>query len=113
MTIQETIEKAWEAGYANDWSDLAKLGLSQYKTNPQIYASVFLDPSFWQSLGRVMGWDIDDYRFLFGKDHRVLATRFSGMAYTVDTWQYHWHRFIDHLAEGKSAESFFGSLAPQ
>lgn len=25
-------------------------------------------------------------------------------------WLYNWHRFIDHLAEGKTAEEFFASL---
>jgi hypothetical protein len=25
-------------------------------------------------------------------------------------WIDHWHRFIDHLAEGKDAESFFASI---
>jgi hypothetical protein len=26
------------------------------------------------------------------------------------SWQYHWHRFIDHLAEGKTPEDFFREL---
>ena len=25
-------------------------------------------------------------------------------------WEYEWHRFIDHLADGKDAESFFALL---
>jgi hypothetical protein len=29
---------------------------------------------------------------------------------TVQEWLMFWHRFIDHLAEGKNAESFFASL---
>jgi hypothetical protein len=27
-----------------------------------------------------------------------------------EVWLYHWHRLIDHLAEGKDAESFFADL---
>jgi hypothetical protein len=28
----------------------------------------------------------------------------------VNAWRFHWHRFIDHLADGKDAESFFAAL---
>lgn len=28
----------------------------------------------------------------------------------IPTYLYHWHRFIDHLAEGKDEKSFFKTL---
>ena len=28
----------------------------------------------------------------------------------VNASRFHWHRFIDHLADGKDAESFFAAL---
>jgi hypothetical protein len=58
-------------------------------------SEMFLDPSFWQSLGKALGWDerIDD-----------------GSHYAKPGWLEAWHRFIDHLAEGKTAESFFETL---
>jgi hypothetical protein len=28
----------------------------------------------------------------------------------TNAWRFHWHRLIDHLADGKDAESFFASL---
>lgn len=55
-------------------------------------AVVFLDPTFWQALGKARGWRKD------------WPTEGS------PDWLFHWHRFIDHLAEGKDAESFFESL---
>jgi hypothetical protein len=50
---------------------------------------------FWQSLGKALGWD----------EKRCFLQK-----YRDNEWQYQWHRFIDHLAEGKDAESFFETL---
>jgi hypothetical protein len=49
------------------------------------YGRFLLDPSFWQALGKAKGWNIG-------------------------TVEINWHRLIDHLAEGKDAESFFAAL---
>lgn len=53
---------------------------------------ILLDPLFWQALGRVTtgSWDAGE------KNPR---------------WLRMWHRFIDALAVGKSAEQFFAELA--
>ena len=53
--------------------------------------SLFLDPSFWQALGKARGW----------VDSRSLV---------LEGWAYYWHDFIDHLASGGDAESFFKEL---
>jgi hypothetical protein len=50
MLIQEVIEKAREGGY------------TPYQCNDRSYAVLehyFLDTSFWESLGRTMGWKGD------------------------------------------------------
>ena len=59
----------------------------------------FLAPLFWQALGKARGWD----------DGEVTIEGYSASIYHW-MWQFQWHRFIDHLAEGKDAESFFASL---
>ena len=56
----------------------------------------FLEPLFWQSLGKAMGWGS-------GKE-------FYEDGLTQKTWVREWHRLIDHLAEGGAAESFFEGL---
>ena len=81
---------------------------------------IFLDPLFWQSLGKAMGWD----RKMVVRRGMVIGNfmcedkgqiRFEGpemgcgMDY-LNPWVYYWHRFIDHLAEGKDAESFFEAI---
>lgn len=79
VTVKETISKAIEGGWL------------EVKSAPGCYdlelAPLFLDPSFWQSLGKALGWDEDSIAL-----------------------NSYWHSFIDHLADGKDAESFFQPL---
>ncbi|HVB33734.1 MAG TPA: hypothetical protein VNJ52_05090 [Patescibacteria group bacterium] len=82
MTIEQAIKKAIEGGWKDKW-DL--------DPENRHGSDVFLDPSFWQSLGKALGWGENDTA------HR-------------NEWISRWHDFIDHLAEGKSAESFFETL---
>jgi len=44
----------------------------------------FHDPDFWKAFGKARDWQ------------------------DADAWRWHWHRFIDYLAEEK--ESFFAAL---
>jgi len=46
----------------------------------------FLDTAFWEALGRTLEWQPDSL------------------------WRSHWDRFILHLTQGKSPESFFVNL---
>lgn len=57
------------------------------------------DPLFWQALGKAMGKE-DDYAHYVFEDEDML----------MDWWRANWHNFIDHLAEGKDADSFFEDL---
>lgn len=82
MTIQQAIEKAKESGYKG-----------AFPGNEAYAGCIFshlMNPLFWQSLGKAMGW----YKGDLGRDE----------------WEKQWHYFIDHLAEGKDAESFFKDL---
>lgn len=57
---------------------------------------VLLDPLFWQSLGKALGWQDEPYEYT--NEHNIPA------------WHAKWLMFIDHLAEGKDAESYFNEL---
>lgn len=85
MTIQEAIKKAIEGGWkeSSSWFD-----------GVIIKQKAFLDPIFWQALGKSLGWE----DFMGGYEDRCFG------------WVYQWHSFIDHLAKGESAESFFEEL---
>lgn len=104
MTIQQAIEKAVEGGYHRGQIGTSPIveincdfAITETKGERNHYglAWVWLDPLFWQSLGKAMGWT--------GK-----AFYEDGM--TLKTWKREWHRFIDKLADGGTAEQFFEEL---
>ncbi len=57
-----------------------------------------LDRTFWQALGKARGW----------RDEEDSCE--SSSCQHCHGYMMKWHRFIDHLAEGKDAESFFATL---
>jgi hypothetical protein len=96
MTIQEAVKKSIEHGYS-----LRGIGPSGFYELLDRYSSdVFLDHLFWQSLGKAMGWDGFEVFTCGCSDVRKMKGQRR-------IWIGKWHRFIDHLAEGKDAESFF------
>ena len=84
MTIEETIQKAYNGGYreAKDKAGFVLNGIRNF----------VLDPLFWQSLGKAMGW----------------GTVEEG--WTEPQWTYKWHHFIDHLIKGGTIEEFFNQF---
>jgi hypothetical protein len=108
MTIREAIHKATETGYhinGSDGMETSYEGASnEYspwtrKDNASTFVitveETFLDPAFWQALGRAL----ESYQ---GLDKRCLAYD--------QRWIQLWHRFIDHLAQGRSHATFFENL---
>ncbi len=93
MTIKQAIFKAIDSGFIYEVGSALPQKMSlemDYKGDGVYVDSVLLNPLFWQSLGKAMGWDKNKY--------------------IIGNWKAHWHRFIDHLIEGKEAESFFEPL---
>ena len=81
---------------------------------------VLLDCSFWQSLGKALGWELcnpsgNHYSIGYHHTRGVPLDTFDVDAVnsywnSVPEYIYRWHQFIDHLIEGKSAEDFFEKL---
>lgn len=128
MTIQQAIEKAVEGGYHRGQIGTSPIveincdfAITETKGERNHYglAWVWLDPLFWQSLVTAMEWDRDleglkcscsediyySYQFCpkCGKQMRKVEVM-------TTYWKKEWHRFVDALAEGKSAEDFFKEL---
>ena len=113
MTIQDTIKKAYGAGYqfpkhygkilVEFKNELEEGFMESYNIAMH---EIFLDPDFWKCLGKAMGWD--DYHYI-GYDQK-LGAMVADERIGVDEWQFQWHKLIDHLAEGKSIESYFEEL---
>jgi len=91
MRVYRVNGYGWVAFFVNDGSQAEK-----YLTTMRV-EQILLDPLFWQAFGKSRGWGTEP-----------AATTPSG--FPVQEWLMFWHRFIDHLAEGKDAESFFQSL---
>jgi hypothetical protein len=71
--------------------------------------AILMNPRLWQSLGKAMGWK---YCTLgCAADNR--SPNYCGASVPENhqqQWLYEWHRFVDTLADGKTAEEFFVSL---
>ena len=101
--IEQAITDAIAQGYEAKIEKIPEAeGFSTVQIAVAMKSDVFLDPAFWQALGRARKWTIDeDFKHWQGTVAEWKA-RF---------WKTHWHNFIDHLAIGRDAEGFFGQLA--
>jgi len=103
--MNEAIRKSIEKGGLNP-------GLS-WLTDEQLY----LTPSFWQALGRALGWKTQFALSSFETDgtQDEYGLRYNGGVdksndRLIPAWLYHWHCFIDWIADGKTPDSFFEEL---
>jgi hypothetical protein len=118
MTIAETLRKAVAGGYHIHGSDgmaTTYVGASRkfsawtrHDNDSTFLVPVeetFLDPRFWQALGRTLGWqDACDLSISCEQGHAE-CRRCHG-AY----WMYQWHCFIQAIADGHTPEVFFAHL---
>lgn len=84
------------------------------ENNPCYYLNIykiFSSPLFWQCLGKGLkrGYVCDDCGegFLKPRDNCMCGESYPPAKVW---WEYAWHRFIDHLIEGKDPEEFFNNL---
>jgi hypothetical protein len=118
MTVQEALNTATEGGYHIHGSD----GMETYyegahsdfslwtrKDNESSFLvpveETFLDPRFWQALGRALGWHAScdlSISCVHGEEecHRGRGSY----------WMFQWHCFIQALADGHTPEAFFARL---
>lgn len=66
---------------------------------------VFLDPAFWQALGKARGWNEGGYGVTWTFNGDLIGQRDG-----INKSEHIWHQFINHLQGGKDAESFFADL---
>ncbi len=89
MSIEEAIKKAIEGGWKSEGVEIKDGTLDWVNASPECGgdygdADIFLDPQFWQCLGKAMGG---------GEDWKIKSFKF-------------WAKIM----EGKSAEEFFKEL---
>lgn len=98
-SIQQAIEKSIEGRYHK-----RSTGLDDGK----YLMRCFLDPEWWQSLGKALGrCDVNDINPLHKIENKVICVVCKRKD---EWWRETWHRFIDHLSEDKDPEEFFKEL---
>lgn len=122
MKIEEAIKKALEGGWEQNPNtaidinkDMWLRGLTQEKDwgkwkGNTLLLGILNDHCFWKSLGVACGWNQGELAVCDKCGERKAADCFCHDAGTIEEWHWHWHRFIDYLADGKTAESFFETL---
>jgi hypothetical protein len=88
--MKKAIECAIEGGY-DEKKRLTALGVLK-----SIH-EMLLDPLFWRSLGKQQGWK----SVTIGGVEQIKGS---------NNWWSKWHDLIDHIADGKSIDSFFEQL---
>ena len=120
QAIKEAVEKGWERpqkafAYGADamediWVVEDRDDLFQLE-DIYVIQEALLDPAFWQALGKARGWQTSCFHLdESGRYEAYRHTAKCGVSTAKSYWELQWHRFIDHLAEGKDAESFFKGL---
>jgi hypothetical protein len=87
--VQQAIRDAAEkGGYRYRWWKVNDLEHNEGYNGLQLRALTehLHDPDFWKALATARKWE------------------------DANAWRFHWHRFIDHLADGKDCESLFRRL---
>jgi hypothetical protein len=118
MTIQETINTANEGGYhmySSDGMETSYDGANNAfsawtrKDNLSMFLvpteETFLDPHFWQALGRILGWSERCDLAITCVHGEEECQRCRG-----SYWMYQWHCFIQAIADGNTPEAFFAHL---
>ena len=101
--IRQAIADAIAQGYEPSLEIIPEAaGFSTLEIAFAMKSDVFLDPAFWQALGRARKWTSDED----GKYWKGTLAEWKS-----NYWKTHWHNFIDTLAAGEDAESFFAAVA--
>ena len=107
MSINEAIKKAIEGGWFPKATRLQFV--FEERGHVEVFEDyhIFLDPLFWQALGKSLGWsEENEYKCRRSPAYNWQTIRRSG-------WHAKWIELIDHLAEGKDAESWFGEISKE
>lgn len=149
MTIEEAIKKAieggWNPGDIEVWKEYHKAfnellpevverEVDDFKfwqkhdglRNVFLNHIAFLDPTFWQCLGKIMEWDKGKvYTFTAPAREQTTVRRGKLLTFQVpehiitrrakprtDQWKREWHKFIDYLVRGFDLVDYFKDLTP-
>lgn len=134
--MEQAIKKAIEGGYKWNYTDRGhEVFYGEMNESVKLVCNAFhlLDPDFWKCLGKALGWKEEVCMYdggIFNGHKDADTPNGPGEWWSncencgieqldknefpegncVPEYKYRWHTFIDHLAEGKDADSFFKEL---
>lgn len=127
--MEEAIKLAVEGGYAKEYYSGKTPEEIDKMSNSEIGSVIREDPLFWKALGKGLGWATvgkglevicengHTISSIVAEEYRDIFCYRCGTPYTIKErefeereWFYKWISFIEHLAEGKDADSFFTEL---
>lgn len=119
---QIAIEKAKSGGYILSGDTFFVID-NQKNTVKNAYGEgsiykIFLDPLFWQGLGKAEEWDDSDgalivrgiWKKYHGREPDGEDELIEYEEHDAPLWKYYWHHFIDTLAEGGTPDEFFEKI---
>jgi hypothetical protein len=104
LAIQKAVEGGWGIYDDVHVHPDGDIYLSIKGTNQFEYVGdvIFLDPLFWQALGKTEGWKDREYR---------MTTVGRGEKHVEQSrWKKEQHRLIDAIQQGRSIDEFFGEI---
>lgn len=98
--IEDVIAGGWNK-LPNENIKLMGDSITDIRSN-RLYSlhKVLLDPNAWQAVGKTRGWGTDDW----DEQHFGLKDSPEEASYKQ------WHRFIDHLTDGKTIEEALSAI---
>lgn len=107
MIPKRAIEKAIEGG----WKRPFLFGLDdKANIDDLIDAHIALDPSFWQSLGKVLEWK---HRTMYNTDVRSLSQHTLGHCTRYCIWRLNASHFYKLILMGGNTDAFWNELIPE
>lgn len=92
--IEKAIEGKWQPNYLFDMMPAT----NYFALLEEDFARIALDPTFWQALGKALGW----------RTGMTFADIFDGRE--LSGWEYHAHRFYDLILQGKDTTDFWKEI---
>lgn len=96
--IEDAIKGGW---YIDEEAEVHSTGLWWAGELSKSIETILLDPKAWQAVGKTRGWS---YEIRYGKCSHADCDGSGCPKSGTGDWKYHWHHFIDALAEGKNVE---------
>lgn len=96
MTTTDAIKRAIESGYGKQYP--SHWDLTDSETIPK--EKILLDKAFWQALEKGLHGE---------RRWRRPVQVYEGLP-PIPAWLWHWHSFIDALADGKTSDEYFNNL---